>query len=148
MNGETPVRPVEILLVESNSDCATHARKTLRDANVWNNLSVVSDGESALEFLRHSKRHREAPLPDVILVDLYLPGRQGRQVVDAIKDSAEWSGIPVVMMTASAAVQDALRCSGLRADGYVNKPVGHEQLAAEVNRIGGKGLVLCKPAFG
>lgn len=148
MSGETPVRPVEILLVESNSDCAMHARKTLRDANVWNNLSVVSDGESALEFLRRSKRQRETPLPDLILVDLYLPGRQGRHVVDAIKDSAEWSGIPVVMMTASAAVQDALRCSGFRADGYVNKPVGHDQLVTEVNRIGGKGLVLCKPAFG
>ena len=117
------VEPIEILLVEDSPADVDLTREALDDAKVHNNLHVVGDGVEALAFLRHDGRYAEAPHPDLILLDLNLPKKDGREVLAEIKADPLLRRIPVVVLTTSEAEQDILRSYDLHANCYVTKPV-------------------------
>jgi len=132
-DGET--RPIEILLVEDNPGDARLTREALRDGTVQNNLSVVNDGVEALAFLRREGAYQESPRPDLILLDLNLPRKDGRQVLAEIKADPDLKMIPVVILTTSTAEEDVLNSYGLHANAYVKKPVDLSQFLRVVEAI-------------
>jgi chemotaxis family two-component system response regulator Rcp1 len=117
------VEPIEILLVEDSPADVDLTREALADAKVHNNLHVVGDGVEALAFLRHEGRYADAPHPDLILLDLNLPKKDGREVLAEIKADPRLRRIPVVVLTTSEAEQDILQSYDLYANCYVTKPV-------------------------
>ena len=128
-------RPVEILLVEDNPGDVRLTREALREGKVRNNLYVVSDGVEALEFLRRQGQHTDAARPDLILLDLNLPRKDGREVLQDIKSDPALRHIPVVVLTSSQADQDIIRAYDLHANCYVTKPVDFEQFIHVVRTI-------------
>src|SRR5674476_1303539 len=116
-------RPIEVLLVEDSPSDAELTLEALRDAKVRNNLSVVDDGVQAMQFLRRQGQYTDAPRPDLILLDLNLPRKDGREVLAEIKADAKLAGITVVVLTTSTSEQDLLRAQTLKADSYITKPV-------------------------
>ncbi len=128
-------RPVEILLVEDNPGDVRLTREALKEGKVHNNLSVVGDGVEALAFLRREGRWRDAPRPDVILLDLNLPRKDGREVLAEIKADAVLRAIPVMVLTTSTAEQDILRTYDLHANCYITKPVDLDQFITVVKSI-------------
>lgn len=127
--------PVEILLVEDNVGDVRLTQEALRDAKVHNNLWVVTDGVSALDFLRRQGPHAEAVRPDLILLDLNLPRKSGQEVLKEIKDDPQLQHIPVVILTTSQAESDILGSYRLRANAFVTKPVELEQFLTVVRSI-------------
>jgi two-component system response regulator len=128
-------KPIEILLVEDNSGDARLAREALRDAKVRNNLTWISDGAEALSFLRRQGKYGAAPRPDLILLDLNLPRKDGREVLTEIKGDDKLKRIPVVILTTSQAEEDVLRAYHLNANCYITKPVDLEQFMKVVKTI-------------
>ncbi len=126
-------RPVEILLVEDNPGDVRLTREALKGGKA--RLSVAADGEEALAFLRREGGHANAPRPDLILLDLNLPRRDGRQVLEEIKKDDSLGRIPVVVLTTSAADEDILRSYQLHANAYVTKPVDFERFIAVIRQI-------------
>ncbi|PYP45957.1 MAG: hypothetical protein DMD50_09420 [Gemmatimonadetes bacterium] len=127
--------PIEILLVEDNPGDARLTREALRDAKVRNNLYVVPDGVEALAFLQRQGKHAAAPKPDLILLDLNLPKKDGREVLEEIKQNDEFRHIPVVILTTSQAEKDIIESYRLRANAFVTKPVDLEQFLKVVRSI-------------
>ena len=105
-------RPIEILLVEDNPGDVDLTREGLADGKLRNNLHVAGDGEEALAFLRRGGEHADTPMPDLILLDLNLPGKDGREVLAAIKADEQLGHIPVVVLTSSQDEEDILRITG------------------------------------
>jgi two-component system, chemotaxis family, response regulator Rcp1 len=128
-------RPVEILLVEDNPGDVRLTEETLRESKVRNSLRVVTDGLEALEFLRKQGRHRQAPTPDLILLDLNIPGKDGREVLAEMKADPALQHIPVVVLTTSTADRDITAVYNLHANCYVVKPVGLAEFAVIVRAI-------------
>ncbi len=128
-------KPIEILLVEDNSGDARLAREALRDAKVRNNLTWISDGTEALAFLRREGKYHRAPRPDLILLDLNLPRKDGREVLTEIKADEKFRRIPVVILTTSQAEEDVLRAYHLNANCYITKPVDLDQFMKVVKTI-------------
>ena len=128
-------RPIEVLLVEDNPGDVRLTREALREGKVRNNLSVVSDGVEAVAFLRKEGKYANAVRPDVILLDLNLPKKDGREVLQDIKADPALRHIPVVILTSSQAEQDILRAYDLHANCYVTKPVDFEQFITVVRSI-------------
>ena len=128
-------KPIEILLVEDNSGDARLAREALRDAKVRNNLTWISDGAEALAFLRREGKYAAAPRPDLILLDLNLPRKDGREVLTEIKGDDKFKRIPVVVLTTSQAEEDVLRAYHLNANCYITKPVDLDQFLKVVKTI-------------
>ncbi len=128
-------KPIEILLVEDNSGDARLAREALRDAKVRNNLTWISDGTEALAFLRREGKYAAAPRPDLILLDLNLPRKDGREVLTEIKGDDKFKRIPVVVLTTSQAEEDVLRAYHLNANCYITKPVDLDQFLKVVKTI-------------
>jgi CheY-like chemotaxis protein len=124
-----------ILLVEDNAGDVRLTREALREADVSVELTAVPDGEQALAFLRNEGEHAGASRPDLILLDLNLPRRDGREVLAEIKKDEELCRIPVVVLTTSAADEDILRSYQLHANAYVTKPVDFERFIAVVRQI-------------
>lgn len=117
-------RPFQILLVEDDPGDACLARTAIRDAKVVCQVHHVSDGDDAMAFLtRRSPRHAEAPRPDLVLLDLNMPGRDGREVLTQIKSDAQLKDIPVVVLTTSDALADIQSCYHAGANSFVTKPV-------------------------
>jgi len=114
---------IEILLVEDNPGDVRLVKETLKDVKVLNNLSVAKDGVEALDFLHREGDYAEAPHPDLILLDLNLPKKDGRQVLGEIKTDEDLKRIPVVILTTSKAEEDILRSYDLQANCYITKPV-------------------------
>jgi two-component system, chemotaxis family, response regulator Rcp1 len=135
MSDNQNLRPVEILLVEDSYSDANLTIKSLGKANVTNNLHWVEDGETALEYLRHQGEYTTATRPDLILLDLNLPGLDGREVLAEIKADSELKRIPVVVLTTSADEQDVLRSYDLNANCYITKPVDIHQFLQIVHLI-------------
>jgi two-component system, chemotaxis family, response regulator Rcp1 len=135
MTTDESAGPIEILLVEDNPGDVRLTREALRDGKVHNNLSVVSDGVEALEFLHQEGQFADAPRPGLILLDLNLPRKDGRQVLAEIKSDPALSRIPVVVLTTSQAEEDVLKTYGLHANAYVTKPVDLEQFLKVVQSI-------------
>jgi CheY-like chemotaxis protein len=129
------VTPIEILLVEDSPSDIDLTREALDDTRVHNNLSVVTDGVEALAFLRREGKYADAPYPDMILLDLNLPKKDGREVLAEIKADPKLSHIPVVVLTTSGAHEDILGSYRLHANAYVTKPVDFEQFIKVVRQI-------------
>jgi CheY-like chemotaxis protein len=125
----------EILLVEDNPGDVELTREALVESKVHMRLSVVSDGVEALAFLRREGRHADAPRPDLMLLDLNLPKKDGRAVLGEVKQDPALRNIPVVILTSSQAEQDIVRAYDLHANCYVTKPVDLEQFMTIVRSI-------------
>jgi two-component system, chemotaxis family, response regulator Rcp1 len=119
----TTTAAIEVLLVEDSPGDVRLTREALKDAKVFINLSVVSDGAQAMAFLGREGVHANAPRPDLILLDLNLPLKDGREVLEQIKESPALKTIPVVILTTSASEVDILRSYSLHANCYITKPV-------------------------
>jgi CheY-like chemotaxis protein len=128
-------RPIEVLLVEDDPGDVVLTKEAFADNKVGNNLHVVSDGEEALRFLRHEGEFAESPRPDLILLDLNLPRKDGREVLEEVKEDPELRRIPVVVLTTSEAEEDILRSYHLHANAYVAKPVDFAQFIKVVRHI-------------
>ena len=128
-------RPIEVLLVEDDPGDVVLTKEAFADNKVGNNLHVVSDGEEALRFLRQEGEFAESPRPDLILLDLNLPRKDGREVLEEVKEDPELRRIPVVVLTTSEAEEDILRSYHLHANAYVAKPVDFDQFIKVVRRI-------------
>ncbi|MCA1993009.1 MAG: response regulator [Coleofasciculus sp. S288] len=135
MNFDTPIRPVEILLVEDSPSDADLTVEALSDGKVLNNLHWVEDGVDALAFLRRQGKYSNSPRPDLILLDLNLPKKDGREVLAEIKADPQLKLIPVVVLTTSAAERDILKTYELNANCYVTKPIDLEQFICVVKLI-------------
>jgi chemotaxis family two-component system response regulator Rcp1 len=135
MNGSGSGRPIEILLVEDNPGDVRLTIEGLRESKVRNNLHVAADGVAALEFLRRDGTYADAPRPDLILLDLNLPKKDGREVLAEIKADPALRTIPVVVLTTSSAEKDVLRTYELQAASYITKPVDLEQFITVVKSI-------------
>jgi len=128
-------RPVEILLVEDNPGDVRLAQEALHDAKMSNNLNVVSDGVEALAYLRREGRYADATRPDLVLLDLNLPKKDGREVLQEVKEDPELRTIPVVVLTTSDAEADVIRSYELHANAYVRKPVDFDAFIEVVRTI-------------
>ena len=126
---------VDILLVEDNPGDVELAREALRECKIRNNLHVVADGLEASAFLHRTGAYASRPRPDIILLDLNLPKRDGRDLLREIKEDKELKQIPVVILTTSAAEEDILRSYALHANCYVTKPLGIDQFLRVVRAI-------------
>ncbi|MFJ8254736.1 MULTISPECIES: response regulator [unclassified Streptomyces] len=131
----TPVQPIEVLLVEDDPGDELMTREAFEDNKIRNTLHVVRDGQEALDFLYRRGEYGEAPRPDLVLLDLNLPKYDGRQVLEQIKGDPELALIPVVVLTTSSAEEDILRSYKLHANAYVTKPVDLDQFIAAVRQI-------------
>jgi CheY-like chemotaxis protein len=129
------VFPIEVLLVEDDPGDVLMTREAFAEHKLRNRLNVVSDGDEALSYLRQEGLHRDAPRPDLILLDLNLPRRDGRAVLEEIKSDPELRRIPVVVLTTSQADEDILRSYQLHANAYVTKPVDFERFVGVVKQI-------------
>ncbi|MBN1427449.1 MAG: response regulator [Anaerolineae bacterium] len=127
--------PVSILLVEDNPGDVRLTAEALKEAHVNNKLYVVDDGVKAMSFLRHEGDYTDALRPDVVLLDLNLPKKDGRQVLAEIKSDEELRRIPVVVLTTSEAEQDILMTYNLHANCYISKPVDLDQFIRVVQAI-------------
>jgi CheY-like chemotaxis protein len=128
-------RPVEILLVEDNPGDERLTREALKEGKVYSNLHWVKDGVEAIQFLRRQGKYTAVPRPDIILLDLNLPKKDGREVLQDIKNDGDLKRIPVVVLTTSKAEEDVLRTYNLHANCYVTKPVDLEKFIVVVKSI-------------
>jgi len=129
------VIPIEILLIEDNPGDVRLTREALREGKIINNLTVVSDGVQALEFLRQNNGHAGAKRPDLILLDLNLPRMDGRELLAQVKEDPDLKCIPVVVISSSSSQVDVLRSYNLHANCYISKPVDLEQFVRVVKSI-------------
>src|ERR1700681_161524 len=119
----TEAAAIEVLLVEDSAGDVRLTREAFKDAKVHINLQVASDGAEAMDFLYRKGKHSNVPRPDLILLDLNLPKKDGREVLEEIKQSPALKSIPVVILTTSASEEDILRSYRLHANCYITKPV-------------------------
>jgi two-component system response regulator len=136
--------PIEVLLVEDSVGDVRLTREAFKDAKVHINLHVVADGAAALAFLQHEGQYKAVPRPDLILLDLNLPKKDGREVLKYIKESAPFATIPVVILTTSASEADILRSYQLHANCYITKPVDLEGFLEVVRSIDSFWLTVVK----
>ena len=127
--------PIEILLVEDNLGDMRLTQEALKEGKVYNNLHWAKDGVEAIEFLNRRGKYESAPRPDIILLDLNLPRKDGREVLEEIKSDENLKQIPVVVLTTSKAEEDVARSYALHANCYVTKPVDLEKFIVVVQSI-------------
>lgn len=144
MSVEQPGRPVEILLVEDNPGDVRLTQEVLKDGKIANNLSVVGDGAEAIAFLSRQDKFAHAPRPDLILLDLNLPRKDGREVLAEIKFHEDWRRIPVIVLTTSQAEEDIVRAYDFHANCYISKPIDLEQFIKVVRSIEAFWLTIVK----
>jgi len=135
MGMEAIGKEIEILLVEDSPGDIRLTIEALKDGKIHNRLSVVNDGVEALAFLRRQGQHAKAPRPDLILLDLNLPKKDGREVLMEIKQEEDLKRIPVVVLSISTAEKDILKTYDLHANCYINKPVDFDQFINVVKSI-------------
>jgi two-component system, chemotaxis family, response regulator Rcp1 len=127
--------PIEILMVEDSPGDVRLTKEALKEAKVLNHISVCEDGVEAMAFLRREGPYAEAPRPDLILLDLNLPRKDGREVLAEIRSDPALTQIPVVVLTTSRAEQDVLRSYALHANCYVTKPVDLDQFISVIQSV-------------
>ncbi len=135
MYDKTGLQGIEILLVEDNPGDVRLTREALKDGKIVNNLHVAEDGVEALAYLRREGEYSDAVRPELILLDLNLPKKDGREVLAEIKADKDLRRIPVVILTSSAAEQDIVKSYNLHANCYVTKPVDLDQFINVVKSI-------------
>ena len=127
--------PIEILLVEDSPADVRLTKEALKEEKIHNNLSVVNDGVEAMAFLRRQGEYSNVARPDLILLDLNLPKKDGREVLKEIKSDKELKAIPVVVLTISKAEEDVIKSYDLHANCYITKPIDLNQFAKVVKSI-------------
>ena len=135
MNTLTASNPVELLLVEDNPGDARLTVEALKEGKVYNKLHVAEDGVEAMAFLRREGKYAAAPRPDIILLDLNLPKKDGREVLQEVKASQDLKSIPVVILTTSKDEEDIIKTYDYHANCYITKPVDLEQFIKVVKSI-------------
>jgi CheY-like chemotaxis protein len=128
-------KPVEILLAEDNPGDVMLTRKALEQGKLANNLHVTTDGVDALEFLRQDGEYEDAPRPDLLLLDLNMPRKDGQEVLEELRADDELRRIPVVVLTSSESEEDIVRSYELNANAYLTKPVDFDGFVEIVNRL-------------
>ena len=129
------IKPIEILMVEDNPVDVLVTREALKQGRITNNLSVAEDGEEALDFLFRTGQFSAAPRPDLILLDLNLPRKDGREILTELKNNPDLRSIPVVILTTSQAEEDVLRSYDCGANCFIVKPVDLEQFTSTIRSI-------------
>lgn len=127
--------PIEILLVEDNAGDARLAQEALKDSKIINHVSVVDDGVEAMAFLHRQGKYAKSPRPDLVLLDLNLPKKDGREVLGEMKAADALKRIPVVILTTSKAEEDIAKSYDLHANCYITKPIDLEQFMKVVKSI-------------
>lgn len=135
MNFESAPQPIDILLVEDNAADVRLTEEVLTESKVRNNLTIANDGQEALACLRRQGKFKASARPDLILLDLNLPIKDGREVLAEIKADPDFKRIPVVILTTSKAEEDILKTYNLHANCYITKPVDLEQFVTVVKYI-------------
>jgi len=135
MRTKAAVHPIDILLVEDNPGDIDLAREALDMGKLHNTLHVVQDGMAAMDFLRKKGKYETSPRPDLIILDLNLPKKDGRQVLAEIKEDEGLKRIPVVILTTSSAEEDILKTYNLHANCYITKPIDLLQFLRVVQSI-------------
>ncbi len=135
MPEQPPSQPIEILLVEDDPGDVLMTQEAFTDYKIANRLTVVSNGEDAIAYLRKQGRFADVATPDLVLLDLNLPRRDGREVLLDIKGDPDLRRIPVVILTTSEAEEDVIAAYDLHANAYVRKPVDFDQFVAAVRAI-------------
>jgi two-component system, chemotaxis family, response regulator Rcp1 len=130
-----PIKQVEILLVEDSPTDVLIAKEALSEAKLLNTIHVVEDGVLAIQFLRKEGRFADSPRPDLILLDLNLPRKNGREVLAEIKADDDLKSIPVIVLTTSQAEEDVLKSYSLHANCYIVKPVEFDSFVKAVQSI-------------
>jgi CheY-like chemotaxis protein len=142
-------KQVEILLVEDNPADVRLVREALKESKIFNNLSVVEDGVEAMDFLRKKSKYASSPRPHLILLDLNLPKKNGREVLSEVKSDENLKRIPVVIMTVSDDEKDILLTYNLHANCYVKKPLDFDQFNKMVHSIENFWFtIVCLPSSG
>ena len=137
-------RSIEILLVEDNPGDARLTLEAFKEGRVLNNITVIRDGVEALEYLRRQGKYADAPVPDLVLLDLNLPKKDGRQVLEEIKTDDKLKRMPVIVLSTSASQEDVARSYGAHANCYITKPVDLDQFLHVVQSIESFWLSLVK----
>lgn len=135
MPDTSPPRPIEVLLVEDDPGDVLMTREAFADYKIANNLTVVTNGEDAIAYMRKEGQFAGAATPDLVLLDLNLPRRNGREVLEEIKGDPDLRRVPVVILTTSEADEDVAAAYDLHANAYVRKPVDFEQFVQAVRAI-------------
>jgi CheY-like chemotaxis protein len=135
MTEPTQLDVVDVLLVEDDDGDVLMTKEAFEHHKIRNNLHVVNDGEQALQFLRREGEYADAPKPGLILLDLNLPRRDGREVLAELKNDPELRLIPVVVLTTSEAEEDIVRSYALHANAYVSKPVDFVRFIEVIRQI-------------
>ncbi len=130
-----PGKPVEVLLIEDNPGDVRLTKEAFREGKVINNLHVAVDGEEAMQFVRREGKFQDVPRPDLILLDLNLPKKDGREVLEEIKSDDDLKCIPVVILTTSRSEEDIIRTYNSHANCYITKPVDLNQFLNVVESI-------------
>ena len=128
-------KPIEILMVEDNPGDVRLTKEALKDGKVRNSINVVTDGEEALSYLHKEGKYINSPRPDLILLDLNLPKKDGRDVLKEIKSSETFRRIPVVILTTSKAEEDIFKAYDSYANCYITKPVDLDQFINVARKI-------------
>ena len=144
MSEPSSCKEVEILLVEDNPGDIRLTMELLRESKIRNRIEVVTDGESAVDFLYRRGAHASAFRPDLVLLDLNLPGKDGRAVLEEVKNQPQFRQIPIVVLTTSSADEDVLRSYDLRANCYITKPVTIDQFTRIIQQIQNFWLTIVK----
>ena len=129
------IRPVEILLVEDNPGDVRLTKEAMKEAKIFNILNVVEDGVEALAYLRKKGKFKDVNRPDIILLDLNLPKKNGREVLTEIKQDINLKQIPVVILTVSKAEEDVIKTYELHANCFITKPVDMDQFIKVIKSI-------------
>ena len=129
------VHPIEILLVEDNPGDARLAKEALKESKLKNNLYIADDGVEAMDFLNKKGKYKDMPRPDLVILDLNLPRKDGREVLNEIKTDDNLKRIPVVILTISKAEEDILKSYNLHANCFISKPIDLDQFIKVVKSI-------------
>jgi CheY-like chemotaxis protein len=132
---EQTIKPIEILLVEDSEGDARLAREALKESKIMNNVHHVMDGVEAMNFLHRKEKYLNAPRPDIILLDLNLPRKDGREVLAEIKNDTDLKRIPVVVLTISNDEQDILKTYNLHVNCFITKPIDLTQFLKVIHSI-------------
>ncbi|MGI0484192.1 response regulator [Pantanalinema rosaneae CENA516] len=144
MNSRNVARPIEILLVEDNPGDIRLTQEVLKEGKIHNHLNVVEDGEKAIAFLQRTAPYDQAPHPDLVLLDLNLPRRNGLEVLQIIKSNPLLKHIPVIVFTTSQAEEDIISAYSLYANCYITKPIDLGQFINSVKSIENFWLTIVK----
>lgn len=144
MSASGLIKPIEILLVEDNPGDARLVREMFREAKLSNGLNIVGDGVEAMAYLRREGDYAGVPRPDLVLLDLNLPRKDGREVLAEMRQDATLRRVPVVVLTGSKAEEDILKAYDLNADAYLSKPIDLNQMIKLVRTIDALWLAIVK----